>query len=36
MMDVDEEVSLERRVASLEAKLDNANYILRLVVEAGQ
>ena len=34
MMDVDEEVSLERRVASLEAKLDNANYILRLVVEA--
>tara|TARA_B100000029_G_scaffold218997_1_gene216741 strand:+ start:280 stop:462 length:183 start_codon:yes stop_codon:yes gene_type:complete len=34
MMDVDEVVSLEARVAILEAKLDNANHILRLVVEA--
>ena len=35
MMDVDEVgTCLTRRVATLEAKLDNANYILGLVVEA--
>ena len=34
MMDVDQVVSLEARVAILEAKLDNANHILSLVVEA--
>ena len=34
MMDVDEETGLTRRVASLEAKLDSANYILELLVEA--
>ena len=35
MMDVDEVgTCLTRRVAALEAKLDNANYILQLLVEA--
>ena len=35
LMDVDEPgTCLTRRVATLEAKLDNANYILGLVAEA--
>ena len=38
MMDIDEVETrvtcLKRRVATLESKLDNANYILELVVEA--
>ena len=34
MMDVDEVQTLAQRVATLETKLDNANHILKLVVEA--